>query len=195
MVAPLYVSYYTPDYAARAAVLVRSLRKFELDFAVVPIDELGSWQKNTHFKPQFVWNQLVANPGRPVVWVDADAELLQYPHAFDHGELGDIGVCEYKHKFVDRTELLSGTVYFKNTAASLRLVDRWLINCRENPELWDQRCLRMALNLLEKDLAVTWLPLSYCFVFDNGRRDYPEIEPIIQHYQESRAAKMRKPSL
>ncbi len=196
---PLVVSYFTPDYRAKANALMRSLRKLGIEFQVEPIEELGTWQKDSQFKAKFIWKKLTENfdkvlgTGRPIIWTDADSEVLSYPYAFEHTEC-DIAVCEFKHTNRDVTELLSGTIYFRNNEKSHRVVDKWIEVCNENPSLWDQRCLRKALNFFADDgLRITYLPVSYCFIFDTHRKMFPDVDPIIVHYQESRQAKTRKP--
>lgn len=198
---PLFVSYYTPDYAKRAKVLLRSLNSFGLEYDVREIPERGSWQKDSQFKAKFVWDRLVENfdrtseKGRPIVWLDADAEVLQRPVYFFNSE-ADIGVCEYKHPQRDISEVLSGTIYFRNAVKTHRVVDAWIEECNANPDLWDQKCLRKALNRYADDgLRMEWLPISYCFIFDTHRKIFPETDPVIVHYQESRQAKMRKPTV
>jgi Nucleotide-diphospho-sugar transferase len=196
---PLFISCYTPDYETRAKSLMRSLRRCKLDFEVEPIAELGSWQKNSQFKSKFIWKKLTEHfdrnlgIGQPIVWIDADAEILSYPVEFDHLE-SDIGVCEFKHTGRDLTEMLSGTIYFKNNLMSHRVVDKWIETCGENPEKWDQKCLRIAVDhFATQGLRVTFLPITYCFIHDTHKEMFPEAEPVIVHFQESRQARIRKP--
>ena len=65
---------------------------------------------------------------RSAQFIDADAEILAHPAAFEHVE-ADVMVCEFKHPEIDRTELLSGTVYFRNNLRSHRVVDAWIEEC------------------------------------------------------------------
>ena len=196
---PLFISYYTPDYKARALALMRSLRRHGLDFEVEPIEEKGSWQADSQFKAKFIWEKMAQHydhtlcKGRPLVWIDADAEVLLYPAAFEHVE-ADLMVCEFKNDGMNKIELLSGTVYFKNNVRSHRVVDAWIEECNANPKMWDQKTLRRALDRFTEDgLRVAWLPVSYCYIYDTHKQLYPEMEPVICHYQESRQAKTRKP--
>lgn len=196
---PLFVSYYTPDYKERARALLRSMRKLDLDFDVRPIEEKGSWQKDSQYKAKFMWDMLIENfdrnkgVGRPLVWVDADAEILNYPAQFFRGGT-DFAAVEWRHPNIDKTELLSGTLYFANNVKCHRLVDAWVEECIAKPDDWDQRCLRRALNRFADDgLKITFLPVTYCFIFDIHRQIYPQVDPIICHYQASREAKLRKP--
>lgn len=197
--APLYVSYYTPDYATRARTLVRSLNRFDLDYVVEPIAEQGTWQKDSQYKPRFIWDQMVKHfdkelgIGRPIVWIDADAEVKLRPSAFEHIE-ADVMACEFKNDGMNKIELLSGTVYFKNNVRSQRVVDAWIEECSANPTLWDQKCLRKAIDRFP-DLKIGWLPVTYCFIFDTHRHLFPDAEPVILHWQESRAARTRKPTV
>ena len=192
---PLFVSYFTPDYAERAAVLRASLRKFKLDFEVDPVPDRGTWQQNSGPKPLFIWKKMAAHPGRPLVWIDADAKVVGEPTLLldlAKADLADVAAAEYRWKDGSRQELLSGTVYVHGNVRSARLVDRWIGFHQEDPDNWDQRTLRKAVEAMGDKVRMHYLPLEYCFIFDSHHEAFPQMIPVVLHYQESRKARVRK---
>ncbi len=192
---PLWVSFFTPDYGLVAAGMKASLEKHDLDHCIKPMPDTGSWVKNCAKKPRFIWDMMVANPERPIIWIDADAVVQRPPLLLE--SLGsehfpwDVSVCKYTWSARRITEVLSGTVYFRNNVRSLKLVDRWITECEMNPEVWDQRALEIALTQV-KDLRIHFMPVEYCFIFDFHRDEHPDAEPAIVHYQKSRQTRRKR---
>ena len=114
-----------------------------------------------------------------MVWTDADSVVRENPILFDDLDC-DIAFHRFKGK-----ELLSGTVYFRNTEPTIRLLMRWIAINKENPEIFDQKNLDQAISEAE-DLKITELPPEYCFIFDLSRDYYGGRKPIIEHFQASR---------
>lgn len=187
---PLYVSFYTEDYTKCATNLMSSLKEFKLPHEVKKVPDLGSWQRNTQYKPKFLWEKLTRNAGRPIVWVDADAQINDNPILFDT-ITEDVGVCRVRRPGAETYEILSGTLYFKNTAPSQKLVDAWIETCAENLEHWDQTCLGLALERVTP-LTVRWLPVSYCYIYDTHKEQFPDVAPVIEHFQYSRQTRGKR---
>lgn len=172
-----FISYYTPNYQKQADRLRESLNGLGLPYTIEAIDNLGSWDKNTHYKPEFILKHLIGTDA--VIWTDADSIIRENPILFDSLDC-DIAF----HRFKDK-ELLSGTVYFKNTVATISLLLSWIEINRENPEIFDQKNLDTAIKLTS-DLNISELPPEYCFIFDLSRDYYGGRKPVIEHFQASR---------
>lgn len=172
-----FISYYTPNYEQQANRLKESLDKIGLPYTIEAIDNLGSWDANTHYKPQFILKHLIGTDA--VIWTDADSVIRENPILFDSLDC-DIAF----HRFKDK-ELLSGTVYFKNTVATISILLSWIEINRENPEIFDQKNLDTAIQLTS-DLTISELPPEYCFIFDLSREYYGGRKPVIEHFQASR---------
>ena len=172
-----FISYYTPNYEQQANRLRESLDGLALPYTIEAIDNLGSWDKNTHYKPEFILKHLISSDA--VVWTDADSVVRENPILFDSLDC-DIAFHRFKGK-----ELLSGTVYFRNTAATIRLLLRWMAINLDNPEIFDQKNLDQAISEIE-DLKIAELPPEYCFIFDLSREYYGGRKPVIEHFQASR---------
>ena len=105
--------------------------------------------------------------------------VLQEPKLFFQIDC-DVAFHRFKGK-----ELLSGTVFFKNTVKTVELLDRWIEINKENPEIFDQKNLDTAIKSIS-DISIIELPPEYCFIFDLSKDYYPRVNPIIEHYQASR---------
>lgn len=180
------VAYYTIDtlYESHAAILQKSLERFDVPYHIDGVKNLGSWLTNTSYKPTFVLGML-EKFDEDIVYVDVDAEFQHYPELFD--TLGsEMRHCIAAYEF-DRscyrkspkgTELLSGTLYLRNVIETIKVVKTWENRCKSNPKEWDQRSLEFVL-------GDDWhrLPGEYCKIFD---RMESVVDPVIVHYQASR---------
>jgi hypothetical protein len=175
------VSYYTPLYQTVVKNLIKSLEKFNLPHYVKDLEEQGSWDKNTHYKPIFLLEQIVNEDA--VVWTDADSVIKQEPKLFHELDC-DVAFNRFNG------ELLSGTVYFKNTPATINLLKTWIKINEMNPQIWDQRNLDTAISQCE--LTIGELPPEYCCIYDLTRQKYPNISPVIEHFQASRTYNRKK---
>lgn len=181
---PVITSYYTENtaYAEQVKYLKTTLRRFNLDNDVVGIQDQGSWHKNTYYKPKFVMEMLKKHPDRPIVFVDADAQIRNNPVLFNDFD------CDFACHFREGKELLSGTLYFGNTKGSHYLVEKWLEEDRLNPTThMPQKNLRAVFDK-EKD-KIKWkeLPVEYCMIFDSRTRS--RANPVVEHFQLSRKHK------
>jgi hypothetical protein len=172
-----FISYYTPNYQKQADRLRESLNGLGLPYTIEAIDNLGSWDKNTHYKPEFILKHLIGTDA--VIWTDADSVVRENPILFDSIDC-DIAFHRFKGK-----ELLSGTVYFKNTVATISLLLSWIEINRENPEIFDQKNLDKAISYIE-NLKIYALPPEYVWIFDLSRDYYGGRKPVIEHFQASR---------
>lgn len=177
------VSYYTLDtpYAVEVQRLRSSLDDLGIEpYELVPTPDTGSWLGNCAQKPMVLTHQLAR--AEPVLFVDADAELLSDPRAAigalmaDH----DLGV----HYF-DGVQVASGTIALNPTAGTKDLLSAWCEICTDRPDLPDQDCLAMAIDRVGS-CRVRRLPPEYCYIFDLSARLHPDVEPVIRHHQASR---------
>lgn len=144
------------------------------------IPDQGSWDLNTKFKPHLVLEHLPQHDY--VVWTDADSVVRSHPFLFDELDC-DIAFHRFKGQ-----ELLSGTVYFRNTEKTIELLHLWIKLNEENPKVWDQKNLDRAINTI-RGLNIGKLPAEYCCIYDLSRQVYKNIDPVIEHFQASRKLK------
>lgn len=180
-------AYYTKNtlYETKAQTLMESLQKFNVPCEITAIDDLGDWYTNTCYKPVFLQSMLEKHTDKAVIYVDVDAEFMQYPSLFDtlvEQKNVHIGVYVFDRSCYKKShkgfEVLSGTIFMNNTKKTRALVSRWVDECKANPRVWDQKSL-------EKVLAGDFytLPGAYCKIFD--RMDHIT-DAVIVHYQASR---------
>jgi len=183
----IVVAYFTMGtlYEARAKILEQSLLRWKVPHHIAGIPNLGSWQKNTSYKPTFLKKMVRDFGPLNIVYVDVDAEFQRYPDLFDTlatTMVHDVAVYVFDRSCYRRspkgTEVLSGTIFFRSTVGVDRILDKWELACQANVNKWDQKHLESVL-----DGNFDLLPGEYCKIFD--RMD--EItDPVIVHYQASR---------
>jgi len=179
----IVVAYFTDNavYNKHAHNLVASLKEFDISFDIKQVKNLGSWKKNTQYKPTFIKEMMVKYPDYSIVYTDIDSVFKAYPVLFENIEKDvaahDFNRAEYSSSAKNVAELLSGTLYFKNSPESIRILDLWIAACKKNPASWDQSCLQKVLTNYYK------LPPQYCCIYDTMRTVK---NPVIVHYQASR---------
>lgn len=193
----LVCAYYTKDdiYTKHAANLIESMKKFKIPYEVTPIDPFptNDWDKGTHYKAIFLQDMLRRYSGRSIVYVDVDAIFLQYPDLFDIlcNEKPEVNIAvhvldhtKYRRKTTP-PELLSGTIYLRNTEETSIIIQEWMLFLGKNPKLWDQNALKKVL----ENHSFYNLPDEYCTIFDYMSSVK---NPVIKHFQASREAKNRR---
>ena len=180
---PIFVAFYTKEspYEKEAEELVKTLDKFSLPHYIFAEESTGSWETNTQLKSFVLLKAMMIHAGRAIVYLDADARVLQKPELFYHID------CDLAFHYFRGHELLSGTLYFSNKQTpegnkSLALVREWDTLNRENPGRWDQKTLQLLVESKD-DLDWLQLPESYVYIDRLATRG---VVPIIYHTQASR---------
>jgi hypothetical protein len=179
---PLFVSYFTPAYRHEAAQLTDTLDRFGLMHCVQAVADRGTWELNCAMKPAFIRRMMISTD-KPIVWIDADGRVVQAPKLFD--TLDCDMACHFRHD----VELLSGTMFFNNTASASDLLVAWAKECEANPGEWDQRTLHRVIEA--GSWNVTKLPASYTAIFDDPKMME---DAVIVHGQASRRLRDSRPS-
>lgn len=189
------VSYYTKDtpYEKDAAFLKKSCIRLGLKHDIQPIANLGAWDKNCAYKPDFLLKMLDKHQ-QDVVWTDADSFFLKHPFYFDTPNY-DLALKIYSdlpnssiHKMV------SATMYLKNCNKIKLLLKNWSKGCiRKKPlipkteSLFDQAVLKDILLKTKHTVDYKPLPFSHCKVFDSDLDHELDAKNIILHTQGSRS--------
>lgn len=185
-------AYFTKDkfYTKHAGKLIESLKKFNLPYDVTPIDTFNDWHKGIQYKPIFLSNMLKKYSGHSIIYVDIDAVFCGYPSIFDtlYQERSDVNIAVH---ILDHTkyfrkhcapELLSGTIYLRNSEETSIILQEWILEHQKNPKLWDQKALARVL----KNHSYFVLPEEYCVIYDYMSSVK---NPVIKHFQASREVK------
>ena len=200
----IYISYYTENTPYEQEInkyLLPSLKKFNLSYDIEAVKDLGSWQKNTGYKSTFILKMLKKHKC-PVVFLDADAEILKQPTLFNNiSEEYDIGVhylhwgwIWHQNKEHSRRDLLSGTMYISYSPKTLHLVKLFIDTVKKNPNIWEQKAMQQVVEN-KKDIKIFKLPYSY-ITFPMADNTLPlhavkKEDIVILHHQASRRLKNR----
>lgn len=190
-------SYYTQntDYEEVAHnYLMKSIGGLNIKSDIRCVPNLGSWAKNTSYKPQFILEMLEQHTDN-IVFVDCDAEIVSYPELFENIPAD----CNFAAHILDRSkwygvkfeeqnskELLSGTLWIRNNKESRTIVQEWNMACKISP-VWEQKVLGMVLK--KNDVHVYQLPIEYCYIKTLPSGEVPIVkcnDPVIVHNQCSR---------
>lgn len=192
------ISFYTGHYQWDAEQLMKSMNKLGINnYQVEYRDRVGSWEANTQMKAPFILEKLKQN--KAVVWTDADSRVRQIPTFFDKVD-ADIAVFYLpkehagdfnppEHSLVRGFDkfLQSGTMYFRNTSRTIKLMERWIELNQEDSRQWDQWTLQVAID--ESGIPVENLPPEYVWVESTNVPAYGKRAPVFEHTQASRRFK------
>lgn len=191
------VSYYTENTVYKDIAneyLIPSLQKTKLEWEVDAVANKKDWYKNTAYKPSYIYMKL-CNTDKDIVWVDCDARIVVEPSALSTFPLEyDIALHyldwsrHYKRPKDTTKELLTGTLYLRNSLKVKQLVNKWAIESMNNTGIWEQKILERLLKA--RDIKVFELPEEYCCIVDQKGKIPTYIhDPVIIHYQASRSVK------
>jgi len=189
--------YYIGEvYKVHAQKLITSLKALNIPFDITEVSQQGDWYRNTQYKPTFLKMMLEKHaPNTNIIYVDTDAIFCRYPSYFDTLDKEpevNIAVHMLDHSKRRRknhpAEMLSGTIYLKNTDTTKQIVDEWIVACAKGGTLWDQRALAEVLRGHKFHL----LPETYTTIFDY-MSDVKD--PVILHFQASREERRKMASM
>lgn len=192
---PIIISCYTKDtiYEEEIKDLTLSCINLNLNYDFEAFTSLGSWEKNCCFKPKYILKKLLEYK-KTILWVDADAIIIQKPIFSDNYKKTDIAFCpKYEKKKI--ISLHSGTLLINYTKDAISLLKNWDEECikaltkKKDEEIWDQRCLYDLI--FKKTFPVKFSTLSpkYCYIFGRKYSDEIKNDIFILHSQASRLAK------
>ena len=181
-------------------ILEDSCKRLGLEDKLIPMEipNRGNWYKNTAQKPRVVIDFLSClEEGESLVLLDADASIEEYPVLFDTIPL-DYEIAYHTLSWIDwyghkteTLELLSGTMFFRNTSAVEQLCIEWF-NKSQKELKWEQKVLQEIIP--QHKVKHYPLPIEYCFMKDRPGNLPPLVQakPIILHHQVSRDLKKGK---
>lgn len=179
------ISFYTEDYVAEIARLWQSVIRYELPYIFERVEAQPTWIETVSYKPQFILNKLEELKS-PVVWIDADAEILRRPDLLY--ELENYDLAYYTRNRDGYVEVLSGTMYLDYNPQVLSLVSVWATQAKQwaQSNVWEQKILQELL--MVRELKTFKLPVGYCQIFDQP--DMLKEPGVVRHYQASRKFKL-----
>ena len=183
-----FVTSATPEYAEYAKRLKESCGRFGLDLMLVEQESTGSWHRNRNLKSKAIRRALDAEPHRPVVWIDADGEVMRSPDLFCEFDLRvDIAMFRGQPWGGGAIERCMGTTFFANNLRVRAVIADWERNMESDPLERAQVNLCKAMDSCPS-LTYQPLPFEYCAIDKSPLLE--GCDPVIYHHQASRV--MRK---
>lgn len=195
-----YATRNTPYEKVMEEYLLPTLNKFgKIKYEISTLDNEGSWEKNTHIKAQFIKDKLEEHK-ESVTFLDADAQILQYPSLLYELEEYDIGLHwldwykHWKNGKGNRFDALSGTLFLNYNDRVLEFLDAWIKENKKSCQ-WEQKNMQAVLERNKEKLNVYELPYSYISIIDHSghvpKHMIKEEDIVILHNQTSRKYKRR----
>lgn len=195
----IFISYYTektPYEEIMKTHLLPSLEKYGIIYDIEGIEDLGSWQRNTHVKATFIKKMLLKHKC-PVVFLDSDATIEQYPKLFK--KLGNYDISyheldwelQWRSKPGTKREILSGTLYLNYNEKVLDFLDKWIQENNRTVQ-WEQKNMATVLEKVKSNMCVYPLPYEYIVIPRQNGQFPPNITKeniVILHHQKSREYK------
>lgn len=198
------ISYYTkgtPYEGVYTEYLGKSLKRFSsLDHCVYVMENQGSWLKNVAIKPEVIEIAMHSYEQHNVIFLDADATIEKYPKLFWYiPKKYDMAAhflnwnTWYGYKSTPaKLELLSGTMFFRNTDKVRALVRKWKIDAQmHGGGVWEQKLLQVIIKKEQGAHKIYELPVEYCYIktLPGGQEPLVKATPVILHHQVSRKLK------
>lgn len=193
---PTVVSFFTPNapYPDFAARLKKSCERLGLDHLISGIPAEATWVETVAQKPAHLlrWARLVEGP---ILWVDADGELLREPELLcgcekDFAIYADSKPRKWKPIGRSQLELpkewpdpprwfLTGTIWVNDTVHGLAFLDEWAQAAAREPKAYQQLLCQKVWCRVKPDTL--WLPQSYCRIRGHGWRGRERGPVVIEH--------------
>lgn len=175
------ISYYTntgiyPEFVKR---LKDSCERFSIPYEIRRREDQGSWVDNCNYKMIYIKEQLeLAQENECLVWIDADAKLMEHPYLFmvtdkDFGIRAEPGPRKKSPAGREEIELPknwpqelqpawfnSGTIFLRKCPKIMDLCNEWIKLKNEWNRSWDQWTLQSAWCNIKP--TTEWLPREYC---------------------------------
>ncbi len=191
----IYVSFVTKDSPYAQVVkdyLIPGLKRCNLPYDIDYMEDKGSWDKNIQCKAEFIKKMLLKHK-QPIISLDADATIEQYPIIFD--KLQDYDIAYHALDWAKfwknqegnpKREVLGGTLYFNYNETVLQFVEEWITE-QKITKGWPQRNLQKTLEKWKDRLKIYLLSIEYVAIVKGGDKVPNWIKnPVIIHHQISR---------
>lgn len=179
-------SFYTGEGAYKdfAAKLRDSCERHGITPHIEQMQTTGVWAHNNSRKPGFFQQKLLAAK-RPMIWCDADCEVIQFPVLLDNPAY-DLAIYNWQadpgESVPDQScktlKSTSGVILFNYTPPALQLMYQWVTEAKKHPQIPDDTVLDHVFNRWRgTPIKHLWLPKEY------NRMDlrWPRVPPVINH--------------
>ena len=187
------VSFTTNEfYRKQSERLEASLTKYGIPYQIERLEHPGSWHKAVSMKPAFIKRMLEATTLDGVLYLDADAEVVA-PLPFEQLDGMDLAYTRFQRSKEHEDEYLTGTMFFRKGPAAMGLVTEWIerVPIWEHSQTPEQHALKHTLvdfaDVRQMNLGPAWT-----YIHDDFKELFPDVKPLILHYQASREYRERE---
>ena len=185
----IVIAMYTPGtpYEKERERLIKSLDKINVRRHLYQIPNLGNWTKNGQQNAVVILKAMEEHDCN-IVFVDADAEIKEYPILFDDYkyDMAIYPLCYNEerntHSKVKTLNYLTGTMFWRNCPDCKELLNEW-VEMNNSNTLIDEINIKTLLQS-PKWQTFNWaeLPIEYCYIENHYKFEGVE-NPVICHYQ------------
>lgn len=189
------ISFYTKDwqYPKHATRLASECEALGIPYVIEELPSTGSYLKNTCLKPQFILDKLQQLKS-PVLWVDVDASVFQYPQLLDAllEFYWDTNVDFAARKMPEERNRTwhVGTMWFNCTSNMIDFLEHWIAN---TGNLSDESALEKTWQQFGTTIKAINLPPEYFYIQQRGKQ--PPADTVIMHRISNGDMKLREMSI
>jgi hypothetical protein len=173
----VYVTgFFTNDkYKALAFEMRKSVEAFGFPCVLYDLPDEGKWTANVNLKPKAILYALEAADGDSVLYLDADARMVQKPELIP---ASDYDVAVY---YESKDRPCGGSMWFHSLERCGKLVETWAANVKSSPDSADDwQNFKAALD--EHKPKILHLPPAYNYHKPTMRSRFPGAKPVIEHF-------------
>ena len=175
----LFISFHTPEprYVNASARLEESLKLFKLPYEIREMPSYGCWNLNCVTKPKFILAMMEAYPEQDrMIWIDADAQVIQYPEYLKHVKADMAAVI------IDKGHgLFASLILIRNNQKVRDFIKGWVRFCEQDPYkhfTGDQKYLD---NMVRNNKTITFEELPWEYSYCTGIMTMDKAPVILQH--------------
>ncbi len=194
------VSFFTKGFYMREAFeLMRTCQLLRVSFYMEQVDETGDWMKNDNYKPVFLARMSNQFSTKPIVWLDADSRIRQYPTKFE-----GLGPVVAYHHFKERP--CAAVIYLGAGHRRTLFLNEWASLLAKDPlgvklpmtlaDVGAPEQYYFEEAVIQQGVAWEELPATYCWLWpfaldhQTSLNNTPVMDiPVIEQMQANRIGK------
>ena len=172
-------SYYSDAFNGQFALRLKdSARQLSLECDLFKWEQVDAEAESARVRSRLLAGALVERQGEDVLFVDPEAQLQRRPEVLLDERDFDVGIY-YDSQTLD----ISGPIFLRNNARTLKLLRDWQTLNREEPLSTELETLSHLLSRPRLGVQVRRLPVTYAWVERLHRDVHPAARPVIVHFK------------
>lgn len=187
---------YTPEYEDEFLQLKETADKFDIPLVAYPYESTGDWMRNCAKTVEITLKAMEELWPRPIVWIDADARFMQFPHLFNDLAFAadkaviSLGLHKRCNKSGDGFHYNSGTIFIANhqQVQAFFREQLKLLQDYQTTRAGTYPYMDWMVKNWNKQLDIYELPLEYSYIegTEQPEEQIPFGRVVILHTQASR---------